>query len=379
MLNVAVLFGGKSPEHDISIITGVLTLNAVDDYKFNVIPVYISKENKYYTGDVLKSVENYENLDYGKLKEVTFLTGDNKLYYKEKKKLKEYGVIGCAILCCHGLNGEDGTVSSILKLSKIPCTSCSVVGNALGINKIATKNYLNGIKVGTLPFYHLEKRKFSVDKYASIEDIENSIEYPMIVKPSRLGSSIGITKATDRRDLVKGIELALKYDDDILIEKALEDFIEINCAAYRNKFMQVEVSNLERPILSNKFYSFDEKYLVTGSEEDLREFPAKLSKKLTNKIKNYTKEIYEKFFLSGIVRIDFLVKGESVYVNELNTIPGSLAFYLFCNSMGDFTKLLDELIEVAIIEERHSQLNSYNYNSSVLNSRASGSKKMLKK
>ena len=335
MKNVAVIFGGISVEHDVSVITGVLTLNCLKDSGYNQIPIYVDNDGLFYTGEILKDIENYKTLNKKKLKRVTFFSGDNNLYEIKGKKHKSLGAISVAINCTHGEYGEDGSIFGLLKLSKIPLASPSILGASVSMDKYATKLFLKGIGVKYLPCvnYKTEKDLFLAEK---------KLGFPVMVKPARLGSSIGIKKANNSDELIDSVNYALKFDSKILIEKCLENFKEINCAVYKNSKNEIICSPLERPFFNGEILSFDDKY---SSGE--REFPANLEKDLTNKIQNISKKVYEELDFTGIIRIDFMVKDKTVYLNEINSVPGSLSYYLFSETFSDFSKILKENLLLA--------------------------------
>ncbi|MBR5192573.1 MAG: ATP-grasp domain-containing protein [Clostridia bacterium] len=335
MKNVAVIFGGISVEHDVSVITGVLTLNCFKNIGYNPIPIYIDTEGVFYTGEILKDIENYKTLNKKKLKRVTFFNGDNNLYQIKGKKHKSLGAISVAINCTHGEYGEDGSIFGLLKLSKIPLASPSLLGASVSMDKYATKLFLKGIGVKYLPCVN----------YKTQQDLlvaEKKLGFPVMVKPARLGSSIGIKKASNKDELLESVNYALKFDSKVLIEKCLENFKEINCAVYKNSKNEIICSPLEQPFFKGEILSFDDKY---SSGE--REFPANLEKGITQKIKNISKKVYEELGFTGIIRIDFMVKENNVYLNEINSVPGSLSYYLFSETFNDFSKILKENVLLA--------------------------------
>ena len=363
MKNILVFYGGKSCEHDVSIITGVLTLNSLDKNLYNPIPVYLSHSGEWFTGDSLFDVSFYKNFSEKPLKKVTLLSGDSSLYIKGKK-LKKLCNTYSAINCLHGLNGEDGSLSGLLKLHGIPLASPDIFSSSLSIDKEYTKFVLSGLKVNKLNCVKLYDYSYYQNKERYLQEIESSLSYPVIVKPANLGSSIGVCSAEDRASLEKAIEGGFIYDDKIIIEQKLSNFIELNCSAYKGK-NGVVVSKVERPISASEILTFKDKYegFKGGGE---REFPAKISKKLTEKIQNTTKKIYEELGFFGIIRIDYLLQGEKIYLNEINTVPGSLAYYLFSDTLKGFTEILSEIIELSVQHNLKYLSRKFDYKSSVL-------------
>ena len=354
MKNVAVFFGGSSVEHDISVITGVLTANSLNKEKYNVIPIYVHNNGLWYTGENLLDLDEYKNLKVDKLERVSVVLGDNKIYRIIRgRKIKVAMEISLAINCMHGERGEDGSLCGVLNMCGIPLCSPPIMASAVSMDKSITKMVMSGLRVKTLP-------SVTVGENYKISEIKQKIKYPMIIKPCCLGSSIGIVKAKDDRELEQGIANGLRYGDKVLIEPLLEDFYEINCGAYFDG-EKVIVSECEKPVSKGGILSFTDKY-VSGK----RIFPADVPKEVSDKIKAITKKVYQSLYFTGVIRIDFFVKGQSVYLNEINSVPGSLAFYLFCDTIKEFSVVLDKL--VAETEKRSARESTFNrkYNSGVL-------------
>lgn len=352
MKNIAVFFGGSSIEHEISIITGVLTTNSVDK-KYNVIPIYVDKKGEFYTGESLKNPDFYKNLDYKKIKKVTLIPGSNRLYYINGKRLKKSEPLSCAINCMHGERGEDGSLSSLLSLCNIACASPDTLSSSVCMSKSFTKIVLKGLGIPCLPYV-------VVDDQVSALSAEK-LNYPLIVKPNTGGSSIGITKVNDRKELELAVREALSFSKTAIIEPALEDFIEINCACFKDGDGKFIVSECERPIGSKEILTFSDKY-----ESGKREFPAKIPKDLEERIKKTTTRIYKEMNFKGVIRIDFFIRDEKIYVNEINTVPGSLAYYLFCKSTDKFREMLTELIDFAESSYNRESLLNHTFNSGII-------------
>ncbi len=361
MKNVAVFFGGESIEHDISVITGVLTTNSVDK-KYNAVPIYVSKEGEFFTGEKLCDPDGYKNLDLNRLKKVALFPSGNKLFEIKGRRLKPLFEIAVAINCMHGERGEDGALSSFLSLCKIPLASPETAGSSVCMNKNLTKIMLKGLDLPFLP-------SITVKDVISAVSAEK-FGYPLIVKPCTGGSSIGIGKAKNRMELEFAVCEALKYSNTAIIEPLLKDFTEINCACFKDGDGNLIVSECEKPIGREEVLTFSDKY-----ERGLREFPAKIDGEVAEKIKKFTAKIYREFEFKGVIRIDyFLYKGE-VIVNEINTVPGSLAYYLFCKSTPEFSKMLTEMIEYALTCFNKSSSIKKSFNSGVLSSlKGKGSK-----
>lgn len=362
MKNIAVFFGGVSVEHDVSVITGVLTCNSLDK-SLKVVPVYVDGSGEWFTGESLFDPDNYENLDYKKLTKVSFIAGSNKLYAVRGKKLKELCVISTAINCMHGERGEDGCLSGVLKMCGIANASADVYPAALAMDKILTKRALNGI-ANVLPFA-------TCDSVKQAEEICLPFDYPVIVKPVLGGSSIGVKLAENKEELARAVGYALRFGKRVMIEPCLTDFIEINCAAYAG-VNAIKVSECEMPVRRTDFLTFSDKY-----ESGKRVFPADIPKKLSNRIKAITEKVYKTFAFTGVIRIDFFLKDGKVYLNEINSVPGSLAYYLFSETTKGFSDMLNELLEVARINFAEDNTIKKSYNSGILHAvGAKGAKRL---
>lgn len=367
MKNIAVFFGGQSVEHDISVITGVMTVNSLDKQKYIGVPIFVSQDGLWYTGKDLLDLDNYKNLNYKKLDRVSILNGENALYAVKGKRLKKITEIAVAINCLHGERGEDGSLAGLLNMCGIPLASPPQAPSAICIDKSLTKTVLGALKVKTLD-------GIAVDGTEDLEQIKNLLTYPVIVKPNRLGSSIGVSKVKIKEELFSAVTYALKFGQKALIEPCLENFIEINCAVYQTENGEINVSECERPIGRTQILSFDDKY-----ESGKRVFPADIDKKLSDKIKKITEKIYRRLNFKGVIRIDFFILNGQVYVNEINTVPGSLAYYLFSDTLKGFTVMLNQLICVTEQDFAKDSSVQKTYNSGILKmSGGKGNKTLVK-
>lgn len=355
-LNVAVIFGSRSVEHDVSIITGIQVMQNLSTEKYKVVPVYITKESRFLTGDYLKNIDNFK---------------DKKLVEKKTKDF-DFKNIDVAIIAVHGTNGEDGTLQGMLEIKNIPYTGANVVGSAVGMDKIIQKAAFkdNGIPVVKSVWFNTKDVKLN----------EIKLKYPLYVKPANLGSSIGITKATDKKSLEFAIEVASHYDRRILIEEAVPNCTEINCSVLGNEDPLPSI--LEEPVRYDEILSFKDKYLRGGKGGKgmaslTRRIPAPISKELTQKIQELAVRAYKAVDCAGFARIDFLLnkKTNEVYVNEINTIPGSFSFYLWEKSGYPFPQLLDRLISLALARHQQKQSNIYTYDTEILSQAKLGKSK----
>lgn len=391
--NIIVIFGGKSTEHDISIITGLQTFTNVDRDKFNVIPVYIYRTGEMFTGNKLGELESYAKFDKDdkQIKKVSFVPGNsflfvsknhpniiNKKNFKkpsfinDKSKFKKFLKVDCAVICCHGMNGEDGTLQGLLELSNIPYTSSGVLSSSVTMDKIIMKDIFVANNIETAKYIYFNKYEYILNSNEILKNIETKLNYPMFVKPSNLGSSIGISKCKNREELDDAIEIAYNYDSRILVEEAILNNVEANCAILGNADYQI-VSKIEYPKSWSEFLNFDEKYIqrnksVNLAEKKKEEKKQKLPDEVEENIKLVAQNAFKIFNCSGVVRIDFLIDKETkkVYLNELNSIPGSLAFYLFKDKKFDFKILLNRLIDIAKKERERKDGNKFSYESQAL-------------
>lgn len=316
-MNILLVYGGRSCEHDISIITACL---AKGYFNGNIYSAYLSQNNEcyYVPSNITPKQHKGANFKW----QVVFLLGKKQVALTCKNKIKKVLDIDVVVNCCHGQCGEDGALAGLCELANLPIVGSDVVSSGIAMDKIATKQALCSLGFPTVESVWLQ-RSFSP---TDIENIEK-LGYPIIVKPSRLGSSIGITLCHNLTQTKEALETALWYDDRVLCEKALTNFYELNCAAMRTK-NGLETSSVERPFTSHDILTFQDKYL-RGEKfpQQKSDVPAKLS----SKVKNMTQEIYDKIGLGGVVRIDYLVDAETeeVFVNEINSIPGSLSYGLW--------------------------------------------------
>ena len=393
--NIAVIFGGKSAEHDISIITGLQAISNVDREKYSVIPIYISKENKFYVGENLCCLESFMPFKSELFTEICFLTGEKyifsakktkRIYFngeknsykrlncdrhksiKQTEKLFKLAQIDCVINCCHGKFGEDGCLAGLLSLCGIAQTSCSVLSAVCCMDKDFMKKLLIQNEIPTPKFLSFMKNDYILDEEKVFKTIEKSLSYPLFVKPASLGSSIGISKVKSKEELEVALDVAFNYDSKVVVENSIENNIEINCAVIGGNGYAM-ASNVEFPKTKSSFLTFDEKYIERKEASNGRANNCKkISKTLENNVKNMAIKAFNAFNCSGVVRIDFLYsKAEKkLYLNELNTVPGSLAFYLFKDKFS-FKELLNELIKIAMKKQSEEEKLCATFNSNALN------------
>ncbi len=385
MKKIGVIFGGLSVEHEVSVITGMQVMENIDKTKYEVIPIYVNKDGKWLTGNSLMDFKNYKDGNFKDAKEIILSPnhGDNKIYSHPKtvglfgKKI--LGEIDIVFPAFHGMNGEDGTVQGIFELMDIPYVGCGVLGSSVGMDKILMKDVYKANELPVVDYTWFYRSKWLKDKDLVIKDIETKLSYPLFVKPANLGSSIGISKAKNREDLIDAIEVAIRYDRKIIIEQAVENLREINCAVLGFDD-EVITSLCEEPIGWEEILSFEDKYVKTNekggkSSGERRIIPAGIEDNIREEIEELAKKAFITIDGRGISRIDFLLDANNnVYINEINTLPGSIAFYLWEGKGYPFKKLIDELIAIAIKVHEEKKENMYSYEANLFNRTQYGSK-----
>lgn len=366
MKKIGIIYGGKSVEHEVSIITGLQAYENLDKSKYVPELIYIDKDGDWFFGEKkLKDLNIYKNWTKKCAKQ--FQPSLNK---KDKKNI--LNSLDAAVIACHGNYGEDGKLQSFLEFLDIPYTSSGVVGSASGMDKIVMKSIFSGIDLPILPYIWFTRHEWIENPQEVIKRVRYTLDYPVFVKPANLGSSIGISMVNDEKDLVNAIDVASKYDYRIIVEKGVANSVEINCSAIM-KDNVVLTSVLEEPVRWEKFLSFDDKYINANSKTKGmgsmgRKIPADVTAEQKEHIENYTKLIYKTMDCSGVVRVDFLMdeSREHVYVNEINTIPGSFSFYLWEHNELPFAKLIDVLIEEALFQFKLKKDKVLKYDSKIL-------------
>lgn len=385
MKKVGVIFGGRSVEHEVSVITGMQVIENIDKTKYEVVPIYINKEGKWLTGNSLMDFKNYKDNNFKDAKEIIISPSykDNNIYARPenvgifgKKVLGEIDIMFPAI---HGTNGEDGTIQGLLELIDIPYVGPGVLGASVGMDKILMKDVYKANNLPVVEYSWFYRSKWEKDKDQIIEDIEEELGYPLFVKPANLGSSIGISKAKDREGLISSIEIAIKYDRKIIIEKAVESPREINCAVigYEDELI---TSLCEEPLGWEEILTFEDKYVKSNakggkSSGERRIIPAEIEDNIREEIEQLAKKAFTTIDARGVSRIDFLIdKNKKIYINEINTLPGSISFYLWEGKGYPFNKLIDELINIAIKVYDEKKDNVYSYDADLFNRIQYGSK-----
>lgn len=358
-LNIGVIFGGKSVEHEISIISAIEAMGYADENKYKIIPIYIDKDNTWYTGEHLKSIINFRDIDLVKryAKKVALVKIDKSFALQRLGLFKKnLCVIDIIVPIGHGAYLEDGSLQGYLNMLGVPYAGPSVLGAALGQDKVIQKELLsfNNIPVVNYTWFH----SFELNDKKLVQERLSKLKYPVLIKPSSLGSSIGIEIAEDEKDFFKKVKNTMKYDKKILVEEKVNNVKEINISVLGN-YKKVEVSEIEEINSNDNFYSFKEKYVNNFSkiqEKDKKTKPI-ISKEMIEDMKEYAINTFKVLDGNGVARIDFLIndKTKEIYVNEINTIPGSLSSYLWKAKKKDQTELFDDLISIAVDNKKDDE------------------------
>ena len=395
-MNIAVFFGSRSCEHDVSIVSALQCIEATKAAGFNVTPVYISRDGLWYTGAPLENIETFREFN-PMTKGITRVTldvtanaGDLWAWPPQRAGLfakvpAPLCHIDCVIPVFHGWHGEDGTIQGLLEMANIPYASSGVLGSAIGMDKIAMKQILRGASFPVLDFVWFTREQLKKERQAVIERVEKEIKYPAFIKPAALGSSIGVSRARNREELERALDVAASYDRRILVEVGVVHPVEINCAAVGyGEDVRASVCEMPVPSSNDTFLDFWQKYLRNASTkgEDSRGMkslsrvvPAPIGDELTGRIQTMTCDIFKLLDCCGTVRVDFILdQNDMLFVNEPNTIPGSLAFYLWKASGLDFPKLIEKMVEDALRAHADKNSSVFAYDSSILKKVAAGTK-----
>ena len=387
---IGVIFGSRSCEREVSIISAVQLMRYPDKEKYDVIPVYIDETGEWYTGEPLKDIRSFKPFDpsaKGIIKVIPDLSGgsgallhlkkDSGLFAKEKLEIAAR--IDVYIVVMHGMNGEDGTLQGLLELAKIPYTSTGVTGSAVGMDKIIMKQCFSGAGFPVLPGKWFTRTQFEADSGFVLTSVKNELGFPVFVKPANLGSSIGVSRADNEDELKDSLSLAFEYDRRVLVEKGLDRPIELNCSVLGYDD-EVKASPIEMPINHSEFLDFRDKYLEGGGSKGMaslsRILPAPIDEGLKNEIQDMSIRIFKLLDCKGVVRIDYMFDrvSEKLFITEINTIPGSLAFYLWEKDGVSYTELIDKMIEYAETAYQDKNHTNYAYTSDILKNASLGSK-----
>lgn len=384
-IKLGVFFGGKSVEHEIAIITANQAMTSLNKDKYEIIPIYISKNGKMYTGEKLFDLKEYRDLDklIKNCEEVVCINDGNKAKVLRVNN-KVFGkniinTIEVAFPIMHGTNGEDGSIQGYLEILGIPYIGPDVLASSIGMDKIMMRRILKEQNIPSLDYVAFYSLDYIKDENKYIKEIEEKLTYPVIVKAGNLGSSVGIKKAKDREGLAEAIEFAMEFSDRIMVENAIVKLKEINCSVMGD-MIEAFPSTCEEPIGSDEILSYTDKYVGNNKTKGgsgtksqgmatlQRKVPADISEEMTKKIQDIAVKTFKILGCNGVSRIDFMIdlENDNVYVNEINTIPGALSYYLWEATDKTFEKELDELVELAFKRNRERQNRTYSYDQNIL-------------
>ena len=388
-IKLGVIFGGRSVEHEISIITANQAMSNINQEKYEIVPIYISKKGLMYTGEQLLDLKSYRDLDK-LLKELTQVSiiNDGTNINVVRFPMKKFGdnvinTIDVAFPTMHGTNGEDGSIAGFLETLNIPYIGCDMLSASIGMDKIMMRRVLKEVGIPSLDyiaFYSCDYIK-NEDKY--INQVEEKLRYPVIVKAGNLGSSVGIKKAKDRASLVEAIEYSMQFSDRVMIENAIVNLKEVNCSVLGD-VSNAMPSECEEPVGSDEILSYTDKYMSGsktkagnvenngGAKQGMaslkRKLPAEISDEMKAEIQKYAVETFKVLGCNGVSRIDFLVDKDTneIYVNEINTIPGALSYYLWEATGKTFAEEIDDLVNISLKRKRERDNLVFSYDQNIL-------------
>lgn len=375
--NIGVFFGGRSTEHEISVISASQAMHAIDRDRYDVTPIYISKEGHWYTGDALFEVSNYRDIpSLLKQCEEVYMRPvfDDYNLYKVNKSIFGSNIAGkldVVIPVLHGSNGEDGTFEGILESIGIPYAGCDVLSSANGMDKITMKMILASCNIPVVEFVWFTDKEWFSRHDELIAKIESTLGYPVIVKPANLGSSVGIGRAADRARLEECIEDATRYSSRVIVEHMVDNLKEINCSVLGD-CDDYQTSVCEEPIKSGDILSYEDKYMggtkgAKGMQASQKRIPADLPEEMSKQIRFLAGETFRVLSCHGVSRVDVIVDADTdkIYVNEINTIPGSLSFYLWEATGISFSELMNRLVDFALKRKRERANKTVTYSRNI--------------
>jgi D-alanine-D-alanine ligase len=387
-IKIGVFFGGKSVEHEISVITMSQAISSLNPEKYEIVPIYIAKNGVMYTGEDLLDLYSFKNMDVllkrcYKVAVVNDGTGV-KVWRSPSTLIGKnlLNTIDIAFPIMHGTNGEDGTIAGFLNLLGVPYIGPDIVASGIGMDKIFMKKVLRESGIPVVNYYSFYSMEYIEDEERIISEINDKLKYPLIVKAGNLGSSVGIKKVDKKEDLADAIEFSMEFTDRILVEEAVTELKEINCSVMGN-ISETEASVCEEPYFSDEILSYTDKYMggskqgsgsksgnsnERGMQVSDKKLPADISDEKRDEIQKLARETFKILGCSGVGRVDFLMdkKTEKVYVNEINTIPGALSYYLWEATGKTFEKEIDELVEIALKRARNREKLTFSYDQNIL-------------
>lgn len=392
-IQVGLFFGGPSVEHEVSVITALQAYYAFEDERYEIIPIYITKDSRMFVGESIGDIEAYRNIPalLDKSIQITIVREEGRTYLRQIRSRafkKDYNqVIDVAFPCVHGTNVEDGTLQGYLQTLGLPYVGCDVFSSAIGMDKFAQKAVLREAGISVLPALCPYISEYRQDPEALMNTIEQKIGYPVIVKPNNLGSSVGIRVARDRAALESALEYAFGFAIRVLVEHAITSLKEVNCSVIGD-YESADASECEEPIAQDEILSYQDKYMGNSGKNGVkgapvkgggakgsegmaslsRKIPAEISAERREEIRSLAVKTFQTLGCNGVARIDFMIDKDTdaLYVNEINTIPGSLAFYLWEAVDLPYSKMLVRLIELALKRERERANITFSFDSNLL-------------
>ena len=375
--NIGVFFGGRSTEHEISVISANQAMHAIDTENYDVTPIYITKQGRWYTGEALKDVANYRDIPK-LLKQCTEIymepVFDDYNIYRRKPKMFGSNIVtrlDVAIPVLHGSNGEDGTSEGILDSIGIPYAGCNVLASANGMDKITMKMILQACDVPVVDYVWFTDKQWDSKRHQMIQLVEEKLGYPVIVKPANLGSSVGIGRAANRETLIERVNEAEKYSTRLIVEHMVDNLHEVNCSVLGDCDDYI-TSVCEEPIKSGEILSYSDKYMggtkgAKGMQASQKRIPADLPASVTERIQFLAGETFRVLSCHGVSRVDVIMDADNgnIYVNEINTIPGSLSFYLWEATGIPFNELMDRLVKLALKRKREAAMKTVSYDQNI--------------
>lgn len=390
-IRVGVFFGGKSVEHEVSVITGLQAYNHIDREKYEPVPIYITKDGKFYVGEKIGVIEAYRNIP-ALLKEsvqvIPVNDGGCKLMRYPMKKFGDnvMAAIDAALPAVHGTNVEDGAFQGFLQTLGVPYASCDVLSSAVGMDKYVMKTVFKDNDIPVLPCVVVNVKEYTRTAEAVVEKIEARTTYPVIIKPVNLGSSVGIRKAKNREELIDALEYGFTFSLRVLVENAVTELKEINCSVLGD-YEDAEASECEEPVANDEILSYQDKYVSGGKSGKnsgmaslKRKIPADITPEMREEIRTLAVKAFKCLGCSGVARIDFMLDKATgkIYLNEINTIPGSLSFYLWEPMGVKYSELLDRMISLAFKRERENKSISFSFDTNILENISLGGSKGAK-
>lgn len=389
--NVAFFYGCRSVEHEVSIISAVQAMMAIDKEKYDITPVYVTKDGEMYTGEKLFTIEEYRDLPQllSSCKKVFFVRENGEVFMKQEKekglfkKEAEAIRIDVAFPVVHGTNCEDGTIQGYLEFLGLPYVGCDILSSAVGMDKSVFKDVLKNAGLPVLDCVTFTSREYLSDKENKTREIAEKVGFPLIVKPVNLGSSVGISKVNSAEELDEALTLAISFANKILVERAVTHIREINCSVLGD-VNECFPSVCEEPFMNDEILSYEDKYLSNskgGQSKGMaslgRKIPADLTEEQSEEIRSLACRIFKAIGASGVVRIDFIIDlaENKVYANEINTIPGSLSFYLWDATDMKYKELCDKLIELAFRRKRNRENLTFTIDTNILSGVSLGGSK----